>query len=246
MMVAEEKLEIPLPAGHADAILYRPDGEGAWPGVLHLSDIWGIRPEREAMARRQAADGYVVLLPNVFWRYGKPPLFDFKPQIGEERTIKRRGELIASLVPAQMSQDAGGYVDWLSTSAYVRPGKLAVVGYCFTGAMAMRAAAARPDKVALAASFHGGGLATDEPTSPHLLLPEIQARLYFAHGIEDRAMTAQMIATLDAALASWGGRYESEIYDARHGWTIPGPAYDEAQSERHYAKLKALFAEELR
>jgi carboxymethylenebutenolidase len=246
MSVSEEHLDLPLSSGRADAILVTPEGEGPWPGVLHLSDIWGIRPDREAMARRQAAWGYAVLLPNIFWRVGKAPVFDFEPKLGEERTMKRLGELRANLTPAQMSEDAAFYLDWLSSRPDVKAGPLGVVGYCFTGAMAVRAAAARPGKVAIAASFHGGGLVTDDAASPHRLLPQIRSRLYFAHGIEDRSMTAEGIETLEATLKEWGGRYGNEVYDgAYHGWTIPGHAYNEAQAERHYDTLKSLFAEEL-
>jgi carboxymethylenebutenolidase len=246
MTVTENPIEIPMTGGTAEAFVYRPEGEGPWPGVLHLSDIWGIRPDRKAMARRQAADGYVVLMPNIFWRLTVLPVFDFKPEFGEARTMSRLGELRTALTPPQMSEDAGVYLDFLAGQRGVKPGAMGVVGYCFTGAMAMRAAAVRPDAVAAAASFHGGGLANDTPESPHRLLPQIKARLYFAHAVEDRSMPADMIEKLEAALKAWGGRYESETYDgAHHGWTIPGPVYNEAQAERHFEKLKALFAETL-
>jgi carboxymethylenebutenolidase len=107
----------------------------------------------------------------------------------------------------------------------------------------MRTAAARPDEVAAAASFHGGGLASDQPDSPHLLLPQIKARLYFGHAVEDRSMPAAAIAKLDDALKAWGGRYENEVYDgAHHGWAVPGsPVYNEKQAERHFEKLVELF-----
>jgi carboxymethylenebutenolidase len=143
----------------------------------------------------------------------------------------------------QMSEDGAIYVDDILAMKNVGQGKVGVVGYCFTGSMAMRTAAARPDKVAAAASFHGGGLVTDLPDSPHLLLPKIKARLCFGHAIEDRSMPADRIAKLDSALAAWGGRYESEIYEgAYHGWAVPGsPVYNEKQAERHFEKLVALF-----
>ena len=100
---------------------------------------------------------------------------------------------------------------------------MGVVGYCFTGSMAMRTAAVRPDKIAAAASFHGGGLYTDAPTSPHLTLPRIKARLYFGHATKDQSMPAEAIEKFDAALASWGGKYVSEVYEgASHGWTAAG------------------------
>lgn len=247
MTVIEQKIEIPMGAGTAEAILYRPEENGTWPAILHLPDIFSIRPEREAMAKRQAAEGYVVLLPNIFWRFGKVPVFDFAPQFGEERTMTRMGELRASLTPDQQAEDLGVYLDFLAKDPHVERGQMGVVGYCFSGAMALRAAAVRPDVVAAAASFHGSELATEEADSPHLVLPQVKARLYFGHAIEDRFMPAEMIARLDAALADWGGNYESETYDgAYHGWTIQGPVYNHAQAERHFDTLMGLFNEELR
>ncbi len=114
-----------------------------------------------------------------------------------------------------------------------------VVGYCLTGAMALRAAAARPDAVCAAASFHGGGLCTDSPASPHLVLPRVKARLYFGHADQDKSMPAGAIAKFEAALAAWGGRYESETYTgALHSWTVPdSPVFDQPQAERAFQKL---------
>jgi carboxymethylenebutenolidase len=125
---------------------------------------------------------------------------------------------------------------------------MGVVGFCFAGGVALRIAAARPDRIAAAASFHGGGLATDAPTSPHLLLPRIQARLYFGHATQDRGMPAAAIEKLDRALDAWGGRYESKVYEgAFHGWTVPdSPVYNQPQAERAFQKLTELFAETLR
>jgi carboxymethylenebutenolidase len=130
----------------------------------------------------------------------------------------------------------------------VGAGKMGVVGYCFTGAMAMRTAAMRPDRVAAAASFHGGALYTDTPASPHLVLPRIKAQLYFGHAIEDQTMPADAIVKLEAALAAWRGKYESETYDgAYHGWTTPdAPVYNPEQAGRAFKKLTDLFASTLK
>lgn len=245
--VIDEKLSVPMPQGSAEAFLYRPGQSGAWPGVMYLTDIAGIRPAFHRMARRLAAQGFSVLLPNIFHRVSKLPVFDFEAKMGDERTMKRLGELRAGLNADQMREDGAAYVDFLTAQAGVRKGPVGVVGYCFTGSMAMRTAAVRPDAVAAAASFHGGGLATDQPDSPHLLLPEIKAQLYFGHAVEDRSMPAAAIEKLDAALKAWGGASQSEIYDgAHHGWTVPGsPVYNEKQAERHFEKLVALLKAKL-
>jgi carboxymethylenebutenolidase len=242
--MVEETIEIRTADGTSDGFLYRAEDGRRLPGVLHLTDIGGIRPANRDMARRLAEEGYAVLLPNVFYRTGRPPLFDFPRNMEEERTRKRFAELTSPLTPEAVERDAAAYVDFLAGHAAVRPGALGVVGYCFTGGMALRTAATRPDRVLAAASFHGGGLATDAPTSPHLVLPRVSARLYFGHAVEDRSMPAEAIEKLDQALAAWGGRYESEVYEgARHGWTVPdSAAYHPEQAERAFGTLRDLLA----
>jgi carboxymethylenebutenolidase len=219
--MTEQEVQIRTADGTSDGILFREEGRRA-PGVIHLTDIGGIRPSHRDMARRLAERGYTVLLPNVFYRSGRPP--------------------------DAMERDAAAYVDFLANHDSVGAGKFGVVGYCFTGAMAMRTAAVRPEKIAAAASFHGGMLYTDAPTSPHLVLPRIKARLYFGHAIQDQSMPAEAIKKLDAALAAWGGKFESETYDgAYHGWTTAdAPVYNAAQAARAFEKLTALFASTLR
>ena len=244
----EEEIKISTHDGTADAVLYRHEGEVCRPGVIHLTDIGGIREAHRQMARRLAGEGYTVLMPNVFYRTGRPPLFDFPRRIGEERTMKRFAELMGPLGPEAMERDAGDYVDFLAGQTSVSEGPMGVVGYCFTGAMAMRTAAVRPDKIVAAASFHGGALYTDTPASPHLVLPQVKARLYFGHAVEDHSMPAEAIEKLNHALDAWGGQYESEVYEgARHGWTVPdGKPYHQFQAERAYTKLTDLLASTLK
>lgn len=241
-MIIEEQIEIRTADGMADGFLYRHEG-GSRPGVIHLTDIGGIRLSQKAMASRLAAAGYTVLMPNLFYRLGKPPVVDFAAGFDNEEVKKRVAELRAPLTPEAVESDAGAYADFLAGQEGVSPGGLGVVGYCFAGSVALRTAAARPDRIAAAASFHGGGLATDAPTSPHLLLPRIKARLYFGHAVEDRGMPPEAIERLEQALASWGGRYESEVYaGARHGWTVPdSPVFNGLQAERAFAKLVELL-----
>jgi carboxymethylenebutenolidase len=143
-----------------------------------------------------------------------------------------------------MESDATAYVDFLAKQESVRSEPMGVIGFCFTGAMALRTAAKRPDKIAAVASFHGGGLFTDDPASPHTVLPKVKARLYFGHAIEDRSMPREAIAKFEGALAAWNGAHESETYDgAHHGWSVPGsPAYNEPQAERAFQKLTELLA----
>lgn len=246
--MSEATIEIRTPDGSVDGFIYRPDVAGPAPGVLLLTDIGGIRASTRAFAARVSERGYTVLMPNVFYRTDRPPLFTWKPNFTEERTLKRFAELASPLTPDAVERDAAAYAACLTEQAGVSGGKLGVVGYCFTGGVALRIAAAQPERVAAAASFHGGGLCTDAPTSPHLTLPRIAARLYFAHAVQDRSMSQERIDQLGAALAAWGGKYENEIYaGALHGWTqTDASVYDEKQSERAFDKLMELLGKTLR
>ena len=248
MDVRELAVEIPVGGGaKCGGLLFEPAADGPWPGVVQLTDIFGIREAANGMAKRLAEKGFAVLEPNIFYRTGAPPLFDFPPKIGEERTMNRLGELRAPLTPEAMEADAVAYAKFLAGQRGVKQGGLGIVGYCLTGSMAVRAAAALPEKIAAAASFHGGGLATDAPTSPHALLPRVKARLYFGHAVNDKSMPQESIEKLDAALRAWGGRFESEVYaGALHGWTVPdSAAYNGPQAERAFEKLAGLFRESL-
>jgi len=242
-------VEIQTGDGPAEAAVYRPEGERQFPGVLHLTDIFGIRPTYHAMAERLAGEGYVVLMPNIFYRAARPPVLDRKSMHGEADFRKKFEELTGSLTPDAIESDAAAYVDALTRERGVANGsRLGVVGFCYSGGFALRVAAARPAQIAAAASFHGGHLVTDAPSSPHLLLPRIHARLYFGYAVEDNSMPEEAIRKLDAALAQWGGRYESETYaGAHHGWTASdNPAFNAPQAERAFKKLTELFGAALR
>src|SRR5579863_7571383 len=144
----EKQIEIHTVDGVVDGFLYTPEGSGPWPGVIQLTDIHGVRPVARDLAQRIAAKGYVVLLPNVFYRTGKAPLPDFVFKPGDEKAMARFRELAGPLTPEAMERDGGAYVDFLAKQAGIGSGKMGVVGYCFTAAMAMRTAAARPERIA--------------------------------------------------------------------------------------------------
>jgi carboxymethylenebutenolidase len=247
----ETKLEIPTIA--TETLLFRPDDIAEFPGVIFLTDIWGIRPANIAMARRLTEKGFAVLMPNVFHRYSRMRADGWEPE-EEAQMQKALHTLFGCLTAAQMESDGKAYIDFLLAQKGVKSGgasaragapsnKVGVVGYCFTGQMALRMAAADPDHVAAAASFHGGFLVTDKPDSPHKQLPRVKARLYFAHAVEDASATPEQVQTLEAALRAWRGAFQSETYGgARHGWTVPGrPIYNELQAERAFEKMVELF-----
>ena len=243
-MTIEETLDVRTPDGVADSRLYR-EGDGRpRPAVIHLTDIRGIRDSQRQMAERLVARGYVVLIPNVFYRTGRPPLWDVAPDFRDERTMNRFAQLTRALTGEAMERDMGAYADFLAGQPAVAKGAIGVVGYCFTGKMALHGAAVRPAAIAAAASFHGGGLVDDTPSSPHLVLPRItKTRLYFGHAVDDRSMPAEAVRRLERALADWGGTYESETYDgAHHGWTMPDhAAFNPSQADRAFGKLTALL-----
>ncbi len=238
----EHVIEIPTADGTSDGLFYAPGVTGGRPGVIFLTDIGGIRASQRAMAARISSEGFPVLMPNLFYRSGKPPIFAQGLHFGDEKFAQRMREITAPLTPEAIDRDAASYVDYFAQQDGVRK-PFAAIGLCYSGTFAMRTAAIRPGDIALAASFHGGRLATADPSSPHLLLPKIQARLYFGHAFEDRSMPQEAIDRLNQALKQWGGKYESETYEgAHHGWTVSdNPAFNPAQAERAYAKFTSLL-----
>lgn len=244
----ETKLHIATPDGATYGHLFQPEETGSWPGVLHYPDLIGIRPAALDMARRVAALGYSVLVPNLLYRYGEPPFFPAPITAFTEEVMAKFREMMMSTPPPAQERDVGRYVDTLLSQPGVRGTRIAVVGHCFSGAVALRTAAVRPDDVAAAASFHGGGLWTTSADSPHLVLPRVNARLYLGHADQDPVMPAEAISALESALEDWGGRFENETYEgAVHGWTVPDSrAYDPPQAERAFGKLQALLDETLR
>ncbi len=243
----EHKVDIKTHDGVADGYLYQPDSKDTWPGVVMYTDIWGVRPVFQQMAKRLAAEGYVVLLPNIYYRTRHMPVF--KDELPSFADANGRAQLMAlkdTLTADKVERDAISYVEFLAMQEIVGGMKMGAVGYCMTGSFVMRTAAARPDRVAVAASIHGGGLATEAPDSPHLLLPKMKARLYFAHASEDGSCPPEMIRKLEAACAKSGLRYESEHYAGKHGFAVENhAAYDAPSADRHWHKLLALFKETL-
>ena len=242
-----EQVEIRTKDGIADAVLTRSDGDEKRPGILVLTDIMGYRPAYADIANHIAGHGYVVLTPNIFFRSGKPPIFEFPVDWEKESVTKRRKEITTALTNEAALRDGSEYFDFLAAQDGVASGPMGVVGFCYTGRIALQLAATRPDVVGAAASFHGGGLLTDDATSPHWLLPKVKARLYFGHATNVGSMPAEAIDRFESALGDWGGEYQSETYPAGHGWMIAGrPVHDPEQADRGFKKLIELFDETLK
>ncbi len=218
-----------------------PASGGPWPAVIFYMDAGGIRPAVLDMAQRLADDGYVVLLPDLFYRYG--PYGPFVPKevfAGDYRAIL--GPLMATTGNDKAAEDTEALLAYLDTRSDVAARKVGAVGFCMGGGMALAAAGAYPDRFAAVASFHGGNLATDAPTSPHLSAPKLKAEVYIAAAENDGSYPPEMADRLEKALAQAGVRYNTETYPAAHGWMKPDfPVYDHQAAERGWIAMLALF-----
>jgi carboxymethylenebutenolidase len=246
MTVQTLTIDIPAADGVADALLATPGGDEPHPGVLVYMDAFGLRPRLEEMAARVADAGYVVVVPNVFYRHGRAPLVELdglaEPE-NRSRIFEKLAPLMQSLSPELAMRDAGAYLQFLADDRRVLDGPVGVVGYCMGGALALRTAATFPDRVAAVATFHAGRLATDQPDSPHLLLDRVRAEVYVAHADNDASMPPEAQERLAEALSRAGVRHVTELYDgAAHGFTMADTAaYDAAATERHWERLLDLL-----
>lgn len=240
--VAEQDVTIATPDGEADAHFVHPVG-GAHAGVLVWPDIAGLRPGFRTMGRRLAEAGYAVLTVNPFYRQTRAPILSEGQSFADPTVRERLMGLARSLTPETQAADARAFVGWLDAQAAVDTRrKIGTTGYCMGGPITMRTAAAVPDRIGAGASFHGGGLATNQPTSPHLLIPQMRASYLICIAQNDDAADPAAKDTLRAAFDAASRRAEIEVYPAQHGWcAIDSPVYDAAQAERAWARLLALF-----
>jgi carboxymethylenebutenolidase len=200
------------------------------------------------MAERLAGLGYVVMLPNVFYRAGAFEPFDPLHVWNDPAERERLMSLVRSMTPERLSVDAGPYLDAITALPDVRKDRIGVMGYCMGGRLAFLTAGLQPEKVRAAASFHGGGLVTDAPNSPHRLIDRIKASIYLGVADEDRGCTPEHQGVLATALAAADVDYRIELYRGKkHGFAVndhPG-VYDEVAAERHWRRLESFFGETL-
>lgn len=246
MALNTSTVDVSTSDGSADATLVRPGGDGPHPGVLVWMDAFGLRPRLTEMAERIASAGYVVLVPNVFYRHGRSPVVELGDLSDPEvrgTLFETLGPMIGGLTPEAAMSDADAYLAHLTGLPEVAEGSVGVTGYCFGGALALRTAAHRPELVAAAAAFHPARLATDAPDSPHLLADRIRAEVYVASADHDAGMPAEQQRLLDETLTAAGVRHVCEQYDgAQHGFTMSDTAaYDEAATDRHWDALLPLL-----
>lgn len=241
-------VEIKTADGTCPASLFRPAGRGPWPGVIFYMDGPGIRPVLFEMGERLAAAGYLVLLPDLFYRAGPYAPVDVKTLFSDPEKRAAHGKFFASTSNAKAAADTRAFLDFLDDTGELRGRKIGVTGYCMGGGMVLTAAATYPDRIAAAASFHGGRLATDAADSPHKLAAKIKARVLVAGADKDQGFPPEQADALRAALTAAGVDHRVEIWSgATHGWTMKDiPIYDEAAAERHWREMLALFEQTLK
>jgi carboxymethylenebutenolidase len=250
LAVVQTGVDVKTPDGTCDAVFIHP-ANGAHPGVLLWHDSPGLRPVICDLGKRIAQEGYSVLVPNLFYRSAKAPVFDSSFDYANNPADRERyARTVASfLAPGAAERDAIAYVEFLDRRRQVNKSKkIGTHGYCLGGPYIMKTAAAMPDRVGAGASFHGGFLVTNKPNSPHLLAPKIKARLYFAIASDDDKREPEVKNTLREALAAAKVDAEIEVYpNALHGWCVPdsSAAANKQDAERAWAKLVALYKQTL-
>lgn len=228
--------------GACAVTLSTPDGDGPWPGVVMYPDAGGTRQTFRDMAQRLADLGYAVLVPDVYYRDAGWAPFDMATVFTDEGERKRLFGMISKVTPDIMAADAGAFFDYLVSRPEVSGTAFGTTGYCMGGRTSLVVAGRVPERVAAAMSFHGGGLASDDPGSPHLLADRISATVYVGAAENDASFTEENGETLDKALTAAGVEHTIEFYSAGHGFAVPdnGP-YDEAAANRHWDAMERVF-----
>jgi carboxymethylenebutenolidase len=249
--VVETNVEIKTADGTCDAAFIHPS-TGAHAGVIIWPDAFGLRPSMRQLARTLAASGYSVLVPNPFYRVAKAPVFENASNVNFQEIRPKLTPLMGSInAEGAAERDAAAFVPWLDAQKQVdRTKKIGTQGYCMGGALVMRTAAAQANRIGAGASFHGGGLVTANPNSPHLLAPRIMGRMYFGIAANDDAQQPDAKTRLKEAFDATKRPAEIEVYSqAQHGWCVPDmpaqangqPIYNKAEADRAWGKLLALY-----
>ena len=246
--VTAKNVLVPTGDGRADAVLIHPKGRGRFPAILMWPDILGLRPVFEEMGKRLAAQGYVVLVVNPYYRTAKAPVirgpFDFSSKADMSRLMVFRNALTNDMI----NRDSAAYVHFLDAQPQTDKGaKMGVQGFCFSGPIAFQTAAVAADRIGAVATFHPGALVTDNESSPHLLIPKTRAAYLVLIAQNDAQHMPDEAPTLQMAFKAAGLPATVEVYPANHGWTVAGSqTYDEAQAERAWGELLPFYRANLR
>lgn len=243
----QRAVEIPTEDGTCPASLHVPAGEGPWPAVIMFPDAGSLRPAFREMGEHLAGLGYVTLVPDLYYRHIPYAPFDVQTVFGDPPERERLMGLLGSLTAEVAASDARAYVDYLLALPETTGDAVGTTGYCIGGRISLTAATYLRDKIAAAASFHGGGIANEsDPDSPHFRAAEITATVYVAGAIEDGSFTDEQRALLEKALTDSGVAHTIETYPGHHGFAVSdnGP-YDPACQQRHWDALANLYGSTL-
>jgi carboxymethylenebutenolidase len=246
--MAHETLFLQAADGPCPAVVAKPAaGEGPWPAVIVYMDAFAIRPAMTELAERLAAAGYLVLLPDLFYRSGPQPVF-VPEEVFKAGFREVLGPLMAATDAGKAAADTAGFLAYLDGRGDVAGRQVGTVGFCMGGGMALAAAGRFPDRVAAAISFHGGNLATDADSSPHRLVAPAKGEIYVAAAEADSSYPPEMSVRLEEALREAGVSFRAETYaGAGHGWMLSDlPVFDPAAAERGWVEMLGLFGRTLK
>jgi len=235
-------VDVTTPDGVCPSVLVMPDGDGPWPAVIFFMDAGGVRAAMIEMAEQLAGMGYVVLLPEMYYRSGPYEPFQLATVFTDPDERARLGVLASALTKAMAASDAGAFLAYLAGLSQVAGTKVGTTGYCMGGGLSLNAAAHHPDRIVAAASFHGGQLAGDAPDSPHHVVGRITGRVYVAAAENDASFPPEQATLLEQALQEGGVDHVIETYPALHGFAVPdNPTYDADAAARHWRALGDLY-----
>ena len=244
--MAQRTVEIETADGTCPAALSVPDGQGPWPAVIMFPDAGGMRDVMREMGERLSKLGYVVLVPDFYYRNGPYEPVDMRTAFSTEERAKKIMAMMQGYRTDMLVSDAGAFVDYLDSLAEKKPGGVGTTGYCMGGRLSFITAANLGDRIAAAASFHGGNIVTDDADSPHRKSGDIKAVVYIAGAIEDGSFSDQQKEILERSLSEAGVEHTIETYPAHHGFAVlDNPSYDADAAERHWKATEQFFGSTL-
>ncbi len=241
--MTQRTVEIETADGTCPAALSIPLGAGPWPGVIMFPDAGGMREVMRGMGERMSALGYVVVVPDFYYRNGPYEPVDMRTAFSDKETAETIMGMMRGYTADLVVRDATTFVDYLDSLPETEPGGVGTTGYCMGGRLSLIAAANLGDRIAAAASFHGGNLAQpDDPDSPYRKANAITATVYVAGAVEDQSFTDGQRDLLEKSLTDAGVVHTVETYQARHGFAVPdNPNYDADAAERHWQVTEQFF-----
>jgi len=245
--VTQRTVEIETADGTCPAALSTPDGEGPWPGVILFADAGGMRDTMRQMGERLSALGYVVLVPDFYYRNGPYETVDMRTAFADKETAEWIMGMMRGYTADLVVRDAEVFVEYLDSLPEKAPGGVGTTGYCMGGRLSLITAANLGERIAASASFHGGNLANaDDPDSPHHKASEIKAAVYVGGAIEDQSFPEEQKDLLEKSLTEAGVVHTIETYQAHHGFAVPdNGSYDADAAERHWKATEDFFGSAL-